>query len=289
MERISTAKLKNAAREKLAQRFGLSAGCLMMIVAVLFGLIMVMGYCITGILFTGMLETVNAKAMRGETMTLQEITAMQEQMMAVLSTPKALWISQVALGILGALLATLTTGYAYVCLKLSRAEETTFRDLFYVYRHNPDKVILIYAIVFLVQFVVNLPVNLLSFLAQAQPENDSMAFLYLIVNLVTIALSYLIALIFSQVYYVYADDCNADVIEIVKKGMKLMRGNKGRLCLLHLSFLGWGLLMFLSFGIAGIFIIPYWEMTLAEFYRNINGEPLWVATSPRVTAERERI
>ena len=48
-----------------------------------------------------------------------------------------------------------------------------------------------------------------------------------------------------------------------------MSGNKMRLFLLDLSFIGWFLLGLITFGIAFLWITPYWNTARAAFYEDL--------------------
>ena len=51
---------------------------------------------------------------------------------------------------------------------------------------------------------------------------------------------------------------------------QLMRGNKWRMFLLHLSFIGWSILSLLTFGILDfLFVNPYQTATDAELYMTL--------------------
>lgn len=49
----------------------------------------------------------------------------------------------------------------------------------------------------------------------------------------------------------------------------MMRGNKGRLFVLYLSFFGWYLLVPLTLGIILIWLAPYLSTTVALFYEDL--------------------
>ena len=48
-----------------------------------------------------------------------------------------------------------------------------------------------------------------------------------------------------------------------------MNGHKMDLFVLELSFIGWTLLSVITFGIASIYIVPYMNATMANFYESI--------------------
>lgn len=55
----------------------------------------------------------------------------------------------------------------------------------------------------------------------------------------------------------------------IELSMRMMNGNKMRLFLLTLSFIGWFLLSMLTFGIGFLFLIPYIETAIAHFYEEV--------------------
>jgi hypothetical protein len=59
--------------------------------------------------------------------------------------------------------------------------------------------------------------------------------------------------------------------EAVDRSKQLMDGNKGRLFCLQLSFIGWWLLSALTFGIVGLWIMPYMQTAQACFYLELTG------------------
>ena len=51
--------------------------------------------------------------------------------------------------------------------------------------------------------------------------------------------------------------------------MKMMNGHRMELFLLHLSFIGWGILSILTLGIGYIWLVPYKNASMAEFYEYV--------------------
>jgi len=56
-----------------------------------------------------------------------------------------------------------------------------------------------------------------------------------------------------------------------KKGLykKLMYGHRWRLACLDCSFIGWFLLVVATWGLAGIFVMPYFAAANAAFYEDL--------------------
>ena len=79
------------------------------------------------------------------------------------------------------------------------------------------------------------------------------------------------ALSYSQAFYILIDDDNMSASEALKLSKKMMKGYKGRLFCLGLSFIGWILLCCLTFGIGFIFLAPYIGTAYANFYEYLRG------------------
>lgn len=71
---------------------------------------------------------------------------------------------------------------------------------------------------------------------------------------------------YRQAYYILLDDPGKSPIQCIRESKALMRGHKGELFVLDLSFIGWQLLIALSAGILGIWVMPYLETTYAMYY-----------------------
>jgi uncharacterized membrane protein len=77
---------------------------------------------------------------------------------------------------------------------------------------------------------------------------------------------------YSQIFYVAIDKPKLGPKEILAESSKIMNGNKANLFVLQLSFIGWALLTIITFGLANIYVIPFYQMTLTEFYLQLNDE-----------------
>jgi uncharacterized membrane protein len=96
---------------------------------------------------------------------------------------------------------------------------------------------------------------------------------------------------YSMAYYILYDNPGMSTLEAIKKSQIMMKGYKGKLFLLHLSFIGWFLLGALSFGIAYLWIYPYMCLSIANFYENLKltQEKALLGDKPSGTAEEEKL
>ncbi len=85
------------------------------------------------------------------------------------------------------------------------------------------------------------------------------SFLFLIPGIIK-SLSY------SQSYYLLKDHPEYTALEAITESKKRMKGYKGKYFLLNLSFIGWGILSMLTFGIGFIWLTPYIYASQATFY-----------------------
>ena len=71
---------------------------------------------------------------------------------------------------------------------------------------------------------------------------------------------------YSQAFYILADNKKMSAKEILAKSEKMMKGHKWELFVLQLSFLGWAILCAFTFGIGYLWLVPYMDTTLANYY-----------------------
>ncbi|AZQ65131.1 DUF975 family protein [Flammeovirga pectinis] len=79
----------------------------------------------------------------------------------------------------------------------------------------------------------------------------------------------IVALMFSQTYFILSDNEEMGAWEAMQLSKEMMRGNKTKLLLLALRFFGWFLLCLLSLGIGFFILSPYYNLTMAKFYDDI--------------------
>ena len=69
-------------------------------------------------------------------------------------------------------------------------------------------------------------------------------------------------------FQIMCENPNLKPMEALKLSKKMVKGNRGELFALDLSFIGWWILCGISFGIASIYAIPYYLTTQALYYEN---------------------
>lgn len=76
---------------------------------------------------------------------------------------------------------------------------------------------------------------------------------------------------YAMVAYIMADNSELTAKEIVEKSQELMKEHRWKLFCLGLSFIGWAILSVFTLGIGLFFLIPYMQVSFAEFYKERAG------------------
>lgn len=74
---------------------------------------------------------------------------------------------------------------------------------------------------------------------------------------------------YAMTPYIMVREKDITAMDAINKSRALMKGHKGELFILHLSFIGWMLLCVLTCGIASIYVAPYMHAAQTEFFNRI--------------------
>lgn len=80
------------------------------------------------------------------------------------------------------------------------------------------------------------------------------------------------ALGYAMAPYILAEHPEISAPDALKMSKQMMKGNKGKLFRLQLSFIGLSLLCVLTFGIGYLFLFPYMQASVAEFFNEVSGK-----------------
>lgn len=166
----------------------------------------------------------------------------------------------------------LGAGTSYIHLNMARKKEASVKQLFFAFKQHPDRYIgaglltTLLAVAGLLPFFIGTAIFLLL------PFNVASVLILIATALVSIVLTVLIAITYAMVIYLLIDYPQMKVTNAFRESRLLMKKKKGRFLYLALSFLGWYLLILLSFGVASLWIIPYQNQTFVQFYLDATGE-----------------
>lgn len=201
---------------------------------------------------------------------------MMEEGTIVMNVPRML-MAGLGMIIVSLVTVIISTGYNYMHLKLARGQRPRVSDLFYAFKNRPDRYIGYAIFLTFISLLCILPGAIcLGFAAAA--GTDSIRNLTMLITgivLLCIGCIILIILMFAWAFSIFLllDDPSLSVMAAFKESSRLMKGNKLRLFALELSFLGWAILGLLSFMIGFLWISPYLNQTIIQFYLDVTAQP----------------
>ena len=77
------------------------------------------------------------------------------------------------------------------------------------------------------------------------------------------------AISYSMSYFILSENDDMTALEALNESKRITQGRKGDLFVLYLSFIPWFLLCMITFGLAYIYVGPYMQTTLANYYNKI--------------------
>ena len=72
--------------------------------------------------------------------------------------------------------------------------------------------------------------------------------------------------------YIIMDEPELTARQAITRSCEIMEGRRWKLFCLYLSFIGWGILCVLTFGIGFLWLVPYMNASVAAFYEDARAE-----------------
>lgn len=72
--------------------------------------------------------------------------------------------------------------------------------------------------------------------------------------------------------YIIMDEPELTARQAITRSCEIMEGRRWKLFCLYLSFIGWGILSLLTFGIGFLWLVPYMNASVAAFYEDARAE-----------------
>lgn len=184
-------------------------------------------------------------------------------------------LSEIFMLVVSLIVGIISAGLGYMLLNISREKEFSLGDLGYFFKNQPDRVIVAGFVLAMIQLITAIPYYYVSFTTDPGLTVDSqIQWLSMTLGLLAVStlLNFLISLPFAMTYFLMADDTELGGIQALKESARLMKGNIWRYVKLNLSFIPLLLLSVFTFYIALFWIMPYMEMSMVAFYRDLDGE-----------------
>lgn len=181
-------------------------------------------------------------------------------------------------------------GESFIYLKVACGQIPAVSDLFHCFQGDQSKVLHIQSILAAVSILSSLPSMIVrSFLGRSMASlmlgvpsadasaNASLFLLYTVFYIAGTAITVFVRLMLSQAYYLMLDFPEYTAPQLIKMSIRLMKGHKGRLFYIQLSFFPLLMLSMFSCGIGILWLLPYMDATSANFYLDLikksNKEP----------------
>lgn len=191
-------------------------------------------------------------------------------------TVGAMLLSQAFLFIVSLIAMIFSAGYIYMLLNMSRGREYGLGDLIYMFRNQPDRVLVAGFVLSLIDNVLMLPLTYWT--VMTNPASATME-AYIswvqtagILMVLGTALAVVIKLPLSLTFYLLADYPEMGGVEALKTSVRLMKGKKWKYFVLQLSFVPLLILSAFTLYIAMFWLIPYMNAADAAFYMDVRGE-----------------
>lgn len=165
-------------------------------------------------------------------------------------------------------ISVFTVGISLLCLNAACGRTLKVSDVFYGFRHQLGKSLRLTAVLVLVGQLCYLPSSILSFLIRSE-ASWVLVFAILLVFAGCVVIYIPLSLSISQMFLLLLDFPGYSAKELIKLSAHIMRGHKGRLFRIQLSFLPLMFLSLLSFGIGNLWLTPYMNITYTFFFLNL--------------------
>lgn len=173
-------------------------------------------------------------------------------------------------------------GESFIYLKVACGQIPAVSDLFHCFQGDQAKVIHIQSILAAASILSSLPSMIVgSFMGRSMVSlmlgtpsadagaNASLFLLYTVFYVAGTAVTVFVRLLLSQAYYLMLDFPEYTAPQLVKMSIRLMKGHKGRLFYIQLSFFPLLMLSMFSCGIGLLWLLPYMDATSANFYLDL--------------------
>lgn len=86
------------------------------------------------------------------------------------------------------------------------------------------------------------------------------------VNIIAFVGLIVIFVILAPANFIAIDKPQLSIVQVIKESINMMKGYKLHYVLFILSFIGWFLLIVVTFGLAGVWVIPYLHISSILYY-----------------------
>ena len=173
-----------------------------------------------------------------------------------------IYISLVTEIIIDLLFGVFISGRSYMLMNLAFGQPVTFGDLFYGFKQNPDKAILIQLIYTIAIIILQIPMFLNTF--------GLITPIMLLYGTLILLVPYIIfSIAMSQTFFLLQDFPDNSVRQLVRKSISVMRHNYIKYIGFVLSFVPMMFIGVITFFIPLLWVEAYFNASRAMFYKEI--------------------
>ncbi len=177
-------------------------------------------------------------------------------------------INEIIVLIISILLGILVSGKTYLYMNLIYSQTVSVSDIFFGFKKNPEKAVIIQSLFVLVDFVVGLPATFLLYTFEATHAPNALVGTA-IALIFELMVNIYLHLTYSQAFYLLHDFSDRSAKDLLITSKKLMKGNRIKLFCLYLSFIPIMLLGVITLFLPLLWINVYKNGTLAAFYQDL--------------------
>ena len=164
-----------------------------------------------------------------------------------------------------------TSGTTYLYLEIICGKPASAGDVFRGFSLCPNKAILIQGWITLISYLVDIPLIIISYRIINASESEVLTLMlpYALCTIFSGVISIMLSLWYAQAFYLLHDFPQYSARELLARCRKLMKGHKGRLFYIYVSFIPLIIVAMLSCGIGLLWLIPYMNATQTEFFLDL--------------------
>ena len=170
--------------------------------------------------------------------------------------------------ILGLISAVFLLGIIHYTMNICKGLPYKLSDVFYGFKSHPDKAIICCFLFTVAELVCALPAILFGILYTITENSLLMIVMSIFIVIGGIGII-ILHLTLHFVYYLILDYPDATIKELIVYCAEMMRGHRIKFFYLYASFLPLYILGILSLGIGLLFVEPYVNVTVAQFYLDV--------------------
>lgn len=159
-------------------------------------------------------------------------------------------------------------GFNFLFLKISCNIPAKTNDLYYGFSARTKEILKAQLFRSIISFVACIPCYVFNEVVASEQLINYIGIYFLLFGLGLLG-QFIVMLLYNQTFFIMLDFPDYDAKKALAFSRELMKGNKGRFIYLLVSFIPLFLLGMLSCCVGLLWIIPYMQATLAQFYLDL--------------------